>query len=281
MYPKDDFLRTDPASLGDPVPCKPPTCTGTLPVSPSGVADDAVALASVLGGSTYTTSQPNSATSSLASFLHDGELQVSSRHSSASDLGARPSLPQLALPSAAGDLSTCSSARSDISSHEEAVELLERFDSGKLQSLSKIKTRSPKGIMVRSCSTEPTPAAPGHVHSLASSIFSSIKSAAKEASKSPAAKGVPAKPIAQVCGPAMTVRPMRTRPVSQPGTYNPYDLAGLLADFKLQRSLSPSNARPAPLREKTASRFVPGCAAAEPDRDLDSVVMIPGARRVA
>jgi len=266
VYLQDDILRTNPASLGDPVPCKPPLGTSTLPHTPSGVADDAAAMASVLGGSTYTTSQPNSATSSLASLIFDGELVVSSRQSSGSDLCARPTLANLPHHNfPRGDNGLCLSARSDASNHDDSVELIVQFDCSKLQTLGKIKTRSPPGI--RSTVKIPTPSAPtGAARSLSFAV-------SKDGTGNEGA-------VAQ----DMAVRPLRARPMSQPGTYNPYDLAGLLANYRNgNKNYSPDvKAHASQLRPRSSSRinFNGTTACSNPDSaDVDCIVMIPGAGR--
>ena len=119
-----------------PIPSSKAQRLSSEEASPAGVADDLDRLASALGGSTATYSQPNSATSSLAGLFLDADLLVASRQSSGSDLttlyNTRPGNSRHS--SQDGSLS----ARSDVS-HKSAVEAITAFDCGKCKALAKVK----------------------------------------------------------------------------------------------------------------------------------------------
>ena len=230
--PSNDGLSINPADLPDPVLCKPvslgchpTTTTTTTAASPAGIADDPAALSLALGGSVTTFSQPNSATSSLASLLVDGsDLQVTSRQSSASDLGPRP--PHSRSISSIDGLSAFSSSK------EEALEAIVVFDVDTCRRLVPLKLRSPPGT------------APRHMAYADSAPPSPPKLIEAYQHLTPAYAG-------ETQMPGLTIRPTRmvsnTLPTMRAGAYNQYDLGALLAEFKLtkSRNKSPSaGARP-------------------------------------
>ena len=220
-------------------------------------------------------SQPSSATSSMGSAMMDADLQLVSRQSSASDLGPRPnfasSIPPIILLDAHNG---CLSARSDLSSrsdasamsvYDEAVEALAQFDIARKKSLTPIKIRPPPN---ESASTS-CPDAP-----MAASGMKQVFSSSREI------------PCA-VDGPTnVPVRSARmhfrsTGPI--PGTYNPYDLAGALADFKSQQQQQVRISSPA--TNHASHTFSRGNAASRLQRTSSScsepevLVMIPGVQR--
>ena len=209
-------------ALEPPSPTKPNISVGCCcsegTTSPDGLLDQHCSLNSLLGGSTATFSQPNSAASSLGSHFIDGELQVASRQSSASDLGLPPFQHHHSrYNSQEGGFATSGSlsARSD-RSWGDSVEALTHFDSGRCKILAPVKVLTPPLLpslpMMGTSSDHPG--------------------------------GCPRMlPVHQNFGAEsgemrMSVRQTRSQPstLSQAGTYNPYDLSGLIADFQMTKT---------------------------------------------
>ena len=228
----------DLASLEDAVPCKPPTKWSEGPTSPAALVGDQRSLSLALGGSTATLSQPNSATSSLASLLFEADFQLSSRQSSASDLGTRPFAHHHSrLGSSDGSLS----ARSD-RSHEDAVDAIATFDNVKCMALAKVKVPPPDVSSSLESSDRAVVDAPNSPNRMVA-VYQNLN-------------GNNDRGDARV--PGLTVRPTRVHTNTLPhnATYNPYDLSALLADFKLKKNASPSAGAAPPPRKFTGARLV-------------------------
>lgn len=177
--------------------------------SPSAVADR----------TPYTISQPSSATSSLAAALAD--LQVSSRQSSASDLGDRSRVLAAVATAARGGNAAVAAAHSRSPSAEQQLEesglcspqligAVKCFDSIVLKSLTPIKTRGRVGAADEgSGDSGRVPAAPGPM---------------AEALVSPFSSGL-LKPKGPACGGRPVIIHTRgSSGMAAPGAYNPYDL---------------------------------------------------------
>jgi hypothetical protein len=172
--------------------------------SPSAVADR----------TPYTASQPSSATSSLAAALAD--LQVSSRQSSASDLGDRSRVLAFAAAAARGG---GGAAHSRSPSDEQQLEdgglcspqligAVKCFDSMVLRSLTPIKTRGRAGSAEEGCDSGRIPAAPGpQADTLVSPFGSGLL-----------------KPKGPVGGRPVIIHTRGSSGMGAPGAYNPYDL---------------------------------------------------------
>lgn len=264
----EDASRIDPSTLGDPVRCKPDGCCGALASSPAGLADDPIGLASALGGSTTTFSQPNSATSSVTWL--DPELQVASRQSSGSDLGPRPSY------------SSGSSTQDDeqpafcLLAYEETVEAIVLFDQGVCKGLPSVKAPRPHVIL----GNEPTD---GHApNGKMLPVYQNLNNDMGDARV-----------------PGLNVRPTRVHSNTLPQPSNQYNLSALLAQFKLEKSKSPAaGARPPSphrtivkssssigghclARSQPPRHYLRTASAPVPDDEPRSVVMIPGMPRKA
>ncbi|KAL4541413.1 hypothetical protein Ndes2526B_g05941 [Nannochloris sp. 'desiccata'] len=204
------------ASLEDPVPCKAPKWSEGS-TSPAGLVGNPSILSLALGGSTATHSQPNSATSSLTSLLLEAsEFQLSSRQSSASDLGARPFLHSR-IGSSDGSLS----ARSD-RSHEDAVDAIAAFDNVKCMALAKVKVQQPWPT------TSPGTSSSQNSNEGDIDISSNRMVAVyQNLSWNPSDKG-------ETRVPGLTVRPTRVHTNTLPHnpTYNPYDFRRLASEFQ-------------------------------------------------
>jgi len=217
------------ASLEDPFPSKAPKWNEGS-TSPAGLAGNPSLLSLALGGSTATHSQPSSATSSLTSLLLEAsEFQLSSRQSSASDLGARPFLHSR-LGSTDGSLS----ARSD-RSREDAVDAIATFDNVKCLALAKVKVQpSPALLPSTSSSTQKSEEDVVNSPNRMVAVYQNLSRNTSDQEET----GVP----------GLTVRPTRVHTNTLPHnpTCNPYDLGALLADFKRKKSPSAGAAPPAP-----------------------------------
>jgi hypothetical protein len=215
--------------------CKPSFKWYDLP-SPAGVLDSRSVM---LSARSSTMSQPSSA-SSLASVLHDAEIQTASRQASESDLGPRPSLSSLGLaedPAAAPPPEGAAGASPLVD--------LTSFDLSKLTSLAPIKTKSPPGSARGLGSNGPSPRAPPAAGALASPFLDS-----------------------HAKGPAQRVPALMHSRAASAGTYNPYDLAAAPADLQSSGPLS-----------RSVSRSALGVGArvcASPAFGPDCVVLIPG-----
>lgn len=221
--------------------------------SPAGVVDSRSVMLSARGS---TPSQPSS-TSSLASMLHDAELQVASRQSSESDLGPRPSLAALGL----GDDPGAAPASPTQDAGGAMLSNLTSFDVSKLTSLAPIKTKSPPGSARGRGSAGPSPRVP--------------PAAAAGALVSPFIAGVLPFPEPHAKGPALRVPALMHSRTASAGTYNPYDLAAALADFKLASGpLSRSLSRSAlGARAGTALAVEPDCLVLIPGRKSSGVAL--------
>ena len=267
VYLKDD-IRINPSSLGDPVPCKPDGCS-VPDTSPAGLADDPSRLAFTLGGSTATFSQPNSATSTTAWL--DAELQLTSRQSSASDLGAQLSPGSTSSAQEEEQSAFC------LQLYQETVEAITLFDRKRCTHLAAVKAPLPHLVLPN----EPVDGPSAKMLP----VYQSLKSDRGETRV-----------------PGLNVRLTRahSNTLSQPS--NPYNLSALLADFKLQKNTkSPAaGARPPsphPLITKSASsivsfshprpepfqvrHFARSVSAPVAEDEPRSMVMIPGMRRKA
>lgn len=261
----EDALRIDPGSLGDPFPCKPDGCSAAL-ASPAGLADDPIGLASALGGSTTTFSEPNSATSSLTWF--DPELRIASRQSSDNDLG-----PWLSYSSR----SDTQDEGQDVSSQHaygETVEAITLFDQGKCTGLTSVKTPRPDVFLGK----EPTHGNVANPKMLP--VYQNLKNDMGDGARVP----------------GLVIRPTRVHSNTLPQPRNQYDLSALLAQFKLDKTKSPAaGARPpSPHRPivKSSSSSGSNCVARPQPRhylrtvsapvtedEPRAMVMIPGMSR--
>lgn len=215
-------------------------------------------------------SEPNSAISSMSSTFMDGDIQMVSRHSSASDLGPRPimtpSLPPLVLQDAH---CSCLSARSDLSTYsdcstmsiyEEAFEALTQFDILKRSSLNpiKVRCREDNGSLDDANTSTNGPAETGlkQVFSMKQDGPSALEGHSFVCMK---------KNLANL--------KVNSNP---PGTYNPYDLAGALADFKSRGSPGDNGCVSGHARNIGTSRLHRSSSVCS---EPEVLILIPGAKK--